>query len=186
MDNLALQVINEALEREERDELQGFQIDTDSKAEWGIRKIQEEKAELRRMQLLCENMISHYSAKLKEAEDKFEKETAFFKGQLENYFRKLQADGQVKSTKTTESYILPSGTLKLKKQQPEYERDEEKLVAWCKKNGSGNFVKVEESVNWADLKKTLNFKNGQAISDTGEIIQAIKVIAREPKFEIEF
>ena len=87
-----------------------------------------------------------------------------------------------KKTKTQLSYELPGGKLVLKAQQPEYERDEEKLVAWLKKNDLGGMVKVKETANWAELKKTLKADGDCMVTTDGEVVPGIKVIEREPKF----
>ena len=49
---------------------------------------------------------------------------AYFTGLLRKYFE----DVPHHTTKTSESYALPSGTLMLKQQEPTFERDAEKLI----------------------------------------------------------
>lgn len=188
MDNTAMKIIDDALRECMPESLaldDGFYLKDDAKAEWAILKLQQENAELNRIELICSNMKSYYDNVLKQAREKHERKTEFLEQQLERYFTYLQDNKLVKSTKTTDSYQLPSATLKLKQQSPELERDEDKLLAWCKENGA-EFIKVKESVNWADLKKNLTIKDGKAITKDGEILESIRVYERRPKFEVEF
>ena len=175
MGNLALELINEMVDNEEQ-----FSINDDSKAEWALNKIAEEKAEMQRMINVANSMIMKYQEKIEVYQKQFESKTAFLKEQLRQYFETVPH----KSTKTQETYKLPSGTLKLKKQNPEYIRDEEKLLEWVKANKL-SYVKTKESVNWADLKKELKFVNNKALTEDGEIVDGVTVSERPSVFEIE-
>ena len=94
---------------------------------------------------------------------------------------------KAKETKTQKSYKLPSGTLKVKYQKPEYKRDDAKLTEFLKNNYI-SYVETVYKPKWADFKKATNFitKDGKAIiEDTGEVIDGVEVIEREPTFEVE-
>lgn len=102
------------------------------------------------------------------------------KARLRNYFEMVPHN----KTKTQESYALPHGKLIMKAQQPEFERDDDQVIGWLEQGGRG-FVKVKKSVDWAELKRTLKFKDGTAIDkETGEVVPGIRVIEREPIFTI--
>ena len=90
-----------------------------------------------------------------------------------------------KQTKTQESYALPSGKLVVKQQEPEYSRDDERIIEWLKENGGERYVKVRESLDWAALKKTLTVLDGIAADENGEVIPGIAVTEREPVFKVE-
>jgi hypothetical protein len=175
MGNLALELINEMVDNEEQ-----FSINDDSKAEWALNKIAEEKAEMQRMINVANSMIIKYQEKIEVYQKQFESKTAFLKEQLRQYFETVPH----KITKTQETYKLPSGTLKLKKQNPEYIRDEEKLLEWVKENKI-SYVKTKESVDWAELKKELNFVDDKALTEDGEIVDGVTVSERPSVFEIE-
>lgn len=87
-------------------------------------------------------------------------------------------------TKTQESYTLPSGKLMIKDQQPEFDRDDEKLIEWCEHNCEKS-IKIKKTVDWAGLKAGLIFKGDKAVfKKTGEVVPGITVIERDPIFAI--
>jgi hypothetical protein len=175
MENLVLEMINEMVDNEEC-----FVINDDGKAEWALNKIAEEKAEMQRMINVANSMIMKYQEKIEVYQKQFENKTTFLKEQLRQYFETVPH----KITKTQETYKLPSGILKLKKQNPEYIRDEEKLLKWVKANKI-SYVKTKESVNWAELKKELKFVGNKALTEDGEIVDGITVSERPSVFEID-
>lgn len=173
----------EDLNREElpvTEEEAGFQVDDDQKAEWCIRKIQEAKKEMM-------DWIEFYVAQTDKVKDKCERRIQFFEYKLMQYFGSVPH----KQTKTQESYQLPSGKLVLKKQAPEWEHDDEKLLPWIKDNYEGDFIKVKESINWSALKKAfqedecIDTAYGGLMTDAGEIIPGIRIVDRPEKFVVE-
>jgi hypothetical protein len=158
-----------------------FRVDSDSRAEWSLLRIREEKAELERMKILCENMIQHYQDKIEKAERDYESNTAYFRSQLQQYFETVPR----KATKTQEIYKLPSGTLKKKYGGVEYVRDNDSLVRWLKEAGKTELVKVKEEANWSELKKQIKQVEDKAVTDDGEIVEGVTLVTKEDKFEIE-
>lgn len=156
-------------------------IDSDSKAEWSLKKLQEEQVELQRYINICERLILEYEYKIKKVKERHEQSTSFLKGKLFEYFNSVK----VKETKTQKSYKLPTATLKLKVQQPEIVKNEEKLLEYVKAN-STEFLKVKETVDWVELKKKLIFENDKVIDENGQILDCVTLVNRQPKFEIEF
>ena len=163
---------------------EGFVCDTDAKAMWVCEKIKEKRNE-------CEYMVNWYEQKIKQIKEQTEFDTLGLQIMLSEYFQTVPH----KKTKTQESYTFPGGKLVLKKQDPEYKRDEKTAVDWLKKNGGAQFVKVKEELAWKELKEAANgVVNGQIvlreeITEDGEIIQitvpGIEVIERDPKFCVE-
>ena len=99
-----------------------------------------------------------------------------------------------RKTKTQESYSFPGGKLYLKKQNPEYRRDEKTVIAWLKENGGEQFVKVKEELDWSALKDASGVVDGKLIAgekvnEDGEIIPivvpGVEIIEREAKFVVE-
>ena len=167
----------EDLNREElpvTEEEAGFQVDDDQKAEWCIRKIQEAKKEMM-------DWIDFYVAQTDKVKDKCERRIQFFEYKLMQYFGSVPH----KQTKTQESYQLPSGKLVLKKQTPDFERDDELILAWLKANDENQYVKTKETVDWSELKKTLTIVGEQVAGETGEIIPGIIVTERPDVFKVE-
>jgi hypothetical protein len=174
MDNLALKLIDSMAAED-----QPFIIDDDYKAEWALNKMSEERAHTQRMVNVCNTMINKYQVEIQKLKEQLESKTGYLRFQLQEYFKTVPH----KATKTQETYKLPSGTLKLKFKESEYVKDEEALTAWAK-NNTPEFVKVKESVNWAEMKKVVNVSGGYVCID-GEIIDGVTVQEREPEFEVE-
>ena len=151
-----------------------FEIDSDQKADWALRKIAEARAD-------AQKWIDYYTEQIEKIKAQAAEDTANLEQMLYSYFQQVPH----KKAKASESYPLPSGKLVWKQQSPEYERDDEKVIGWCKANGDEKYVKVKESLDWAELKKAITVLDDQAITADGEVIPGIKVIARENKFSVE-
>ena len=100
---------------------------------------------------------------------------------LYNYFGTVPH----KKTATQENYALPAGKLVLKKQAPEFERDDEAVIAWLKANGGEKYVKVKESLDWAGLKGSLMVMGDSVADEKGNVIPCITVTERPDVFKAE-
>lgn len=153
-----------------------FLIDDDSKADWALRKIAEAQADTAKWA----DYYANQAAKIKAQNDQT---VAYFTSALEQYFDMVPH----RTTKTQESYGLPSGKLVRKAQQPTYERDADALLTWAK-SSFPEAVKVKEEASWEAIKKRITAVNGagQAIDrETGELIPGVKIIQRDPVFRVE-
>lgn len=162
------EIVNPAYETE------AFVIDSDQKADWALRKIAEAENDSKKW-------VEYYQAQIEIIKAQTAESTANLKAMLQHYFDTVPH----KTTKTTESYPLPSGKLVFKAQAPEYERDEEKVIEWLKKTNGTEFIKVKESLDWAGLKKTVTVLEDKVITEDGEVIPGIKAIPRDPVFTVE-
>jgi len=140
--NELMEDMEEAEENRPSEEEVRFTVDNDQKAEWCLDKIREANDEADRMQ-------AWYTEQMKKILKRRDARVAFFEEKLKPYFGMVPK----KATKTQMSYALPSGKLVLKKQAPEFERDDAVLLPWLKENGFDEYVKTKESVDWAGLKK---------------------------------
>lgn len=186
--SLALEIINEVIESQEI-ENQGFVIDTDAKCEWSLRKIQESRIEAQRIINLCQTMINSYQEKIDKTQDALERETSYFTGLLRMYFDTVPQKAK-KVTKTTVSYILPSGKLKMTTPGVEYKRDADRLGTFLKENNYKTFYEEKYIPKWDAIKKRLDdeFKVvGDKVVDktNGLILEGVNVLEREIKFEVE-
>lgn len=147
----------------------------DMSAEMLLRRIREANEE-------CERMEAWYAEMTKRIRQKRDNVVAWAEAGLKAYFDLVPK----KSTKTQQSYELPSGKLTLKKQEPEYERNEDELCAWLQGNGAGEYVKVKKSADWANLKKQLTIApDGKSmVTADGEIVPGVTVTLRDPKFVV--
>ena len=163
--------------REEAEAKPAFVVDNDSKAERCLKKISEKRQEM-------ETWKRHYEMLYSTIEQELNSEIEYFSAQLEQYLRRQRDAGFTKAAKTQISYKLPSGKLVLKKQEPEYERNNDTLIDWLKKNDAG-MVKVKEEVDWQGLKKKLVPLAGRMVTEDGEVVPGITVIPRPDKFTVE-
>jgi hypothetical protein len=172
--NPLLEMLDEAIEQSE------FKIDTDQKAEWALNIIREEQAEAQRLINVCNSQILYYQSEIRKVQDKLENKTGNLKAMLFEYFQTVPR----KATKTQETYTLPSGKLKLKYPKPEYKRDDATLLQWLKERDMTDYIKVSESPQWGELKKTVQVAGDKVCID-GEIIDGIQVVERAPVFDVE-
>ena len=166
----------------QQEERPPFRITDDRCADWAVRKIADERAEYDRLKALADEQIAAITEKLDAAKRRLENGTAFLTSCLSSYFQTVPH----KTTKTTEKYRLLSGTLTLKKGGIKTKQDDTKLVPWLKANGYGDYVKVEESAKWGELKKKLIFTGTVAtVAETGEIVEGVTAYEAPDTFTVD-
>ena len=47
------------------------------------------------------------------------------------------------------------------------------------------YIKVKESPDWANLKKTIQVVDNKVVDENGEVVEGITVVDRPPTFEVE-
>ncbi len=164
-----------------------FIIDTQEKAAWAMRKLRQHRQKQAETTDTADSMVGVLQKEIedirnwqKEHNEAIENEASWFVAGLEAWHRKqYEEDSDIKTIK------LPFGQLKIRVQQPEYIRDEVKLVAWAKISRP-DAVKIKETADWATIKKSVVVKDGKAVDKTtGEIVDGIQVQEREPVFSVE-
>lgn len=151
-----------------------FRVEDDQTAEWCMEQIRNAKEEK-------EKWKAFYADRLEKVNETCDLTIANMEAMLQSYFETVPH----KVTKTQENYALPSGKLVIKKQEPVYERDDEEVISWLKENGGERFIKVKETLDWAELKGTLNVV-GDIVSDSnGQYIPCIKSTERPDIFKVE-
>lgn len=146
-----------------------FTIDSLEKADWAISKISKHQRN-------AETIRQFANKRIREIEEWAVKEMEHDKNSIA-YFEALLlpfAEPQIKPTDKKRSLKVPSGSFGLKKAQPKFIQDKEKLTAWAKQSAPA-FIKTEESVKWAELKETLKIKGNVAITADGEIVDGVTV-----------
>lgn len=166
--------MSELVREENFVEPEGFTIDTDAKAKWALEKIKEARTD-------CDIWVTWYTKKIEEIKAQTEYNTANLERLLMDYFDTVPH----KLTKTQESYSLPGGKLILKKQNPEYKRDDKAVIEWLKANKGERYVKIKEELDWASLKAETAAFEGHIVTDDGEIVPGVDVIERPAKFVVE-
>lgn len=153
-------------------------------ADWALDKIKETKAEYLQQEMVVKAKVDQLISWLEKRNEEKERKVNFFTIKLQQYFE-TATDVKKKTTTTQETLKLPSGTLKRKYPNAEYQRDDEKLVGWLKRNNKMEFIKVKESADWASLKKNTQTVGEAVVDENGEIIEGVTAIMRPPVFEVE-
>ena len=154
----------------------GYSIKDDRGAEYALKRIRETQAEV-------DKFREYYDLQIQKMQERADGIRGFYLGHLYKYFQSVPH----KSTKTQESYELPSAKLVWKQQNPEYVRDDEKVITWLKNVEETGFIKVKESLDWAELKKKSHVSDGVCVlNETGEVIPGIDVVERDAKFDVTF
>lgn len=165
-------------EQEEEKQESGFIVDDDTKAEWCLEMIQDHREAI-------EKWSAHYDAEKKRVCMKHENAIVRLEQKLKGFLFEMSQKGLTRETKTEEAYNLPSGKIFMKRQEPTYKFDNDKLVEWAKQNVP-DLVKVEESVDWAKLKKLLTPDGNQMITvEDAEVVPGIEVVTRPDTFKVK-
>ena len=128
-----------------------------------------------------DELIAYYEDQIAKVKADADYKIGFIDRALFAFFKTVEH----KKTKTQESWSIPSGKLILKKQAPEFKRDDGKVIEWLKQNGGTGYVKTTESLDWANLKKDTTVVGSTIVNNDGEIIPGVEVIEREDKFVVE-
>ena len=167
--------MSEVLKIEELEELEPAlpPIMNDAEADEAVQKIAEAEEKIKRMKEWFDRQMQSIT-EIANAEIDYETT------RLRTYFDGVPHN----KTKTQESYMLPSGKLVLKDQDPDYDRDDEKVIKALEEKGLNKYVKVKKSLDWAGLKKNGSTLDGAFFLEGGIQVPGIKVIDRERKFMI--
>lgn len=163
------------------EEKEVFVIDNDDKADWAIRKIKEAEDECSRLMSLIVHEHERLEQKEKELTEKLERDTSYLKHLLLEYM----ATVKTKATKTQETYQLLSGKLVKKFPTTDYKKDDERLLEWAKESAP-EFVKVKESVDWAEMKKHVAIAGDGRVAIDGEIVDCIRAEEKPGRLDIKF
>lgn len=163
IENLGIPEVPEERER--------FKIESKDQAAWALRKMSRIKAEMEENNKVAQAEIERITAWRNEENEKLQRSVSFFESLLHEYFMQLREDDpKLKTVK------LPHGSLKMRKQQPEFQYDETQLLPWAKEN-LPDAVVVKESVAKTPVKKH--------IQETGEVVPGVTIIERPEKFSVE-
>ena len=159
-----------------------WRITDDGCADWAVRKIAEEKAELDRIKRLADEQIQKIEEKVAAAERRFQNGTGFLTGKLAEYFQTVPH----KTTKTKHSYRLLSGTLTLKLGGTQLKQNDDKLLDYLKASGNGDMIQTVEKPKWGEFKKRLQIVGASVVdSTTGEIVEGVEIISKPDTFTVD-
>ncbi|MBS4200307.1 host-nuclease inhibitor Gam family protein [Bacillus sp. FJAT-49732] len=187
-----MKAIEEVLEGINHEEEQSFQpfvvndLETAAEAQRRIAFFEDQKKDI---DSIIEKQIAPFLAKIEkikawgeEAKKEHIEKQEHYSNQLELYIRS-EVEKQMESGKKPKKTInLPYGSISLKKQEPEFQKDEEHLLEYARKIG---FFKIKETVDWAGIKKTHKVVDGKMINEDGEVVPGVVAIEREDKFTLK-
>ena len=176
MNNIISVIANEHTEENE-----SWKITDAVTADWALDKIREAKAEYSQKEMIVKEKIRQLQEWLEKEREKRDRTVNFFTAKLQEYFETAPK----RKTKTQEVLELPTGTLRRKYPAPEFVRDDEKLLNWLKERGMSEYVKIKETPDWANFKKTIRVTGEQVVDENGEIVDGVRVVERPPVFEVE-
>ena len=159
---------------------EAFQIRNDYHADNVLEEISRLKKEIRQKEELAEKRIQQIEQWKKSEVEKLEGRINWLTDALESYFRKLR-----ESNPKLKTHSLPFGKLQIRKQQPKWKYDDDKLLKSVKRV-MPEAIRVKEEVDKIELKKRVKIVNNIPINpDTGEVIEGIVIEERPEKFCIK-
>ncbi|WP_042678491.1 host-nuclease inhibitor Gam family protein [Anaerosalibacter massiliensis] len=162
---------------------EAWRIKNDDDAEWLIEKVNKDLIESNRYKESLKSKIEVLERKLRKVEEEENLAIERRNSYLAEYFESIDEKFK-KKTKTQEKYRLPSGEIVKKYPSPQFKRDNNKLLNWIKSSGL-DYVEIKESPRWNELKAITSIKNGQVVTEDGEIVEGIEVIERDPVLEFK-
>lgn len=175
--------MNDEMLMETEEQQERFVIDSDEKADWAIEKINEHRAERDRLLDLIDRKSASLKAQREEVLRRYDSDTEWLRGLLAAYMQTVKC----KQTKTQQTYQLCSGKLVLKRGTLGFKRDEDALIKCLIENNMDDFVKVDPTVAWGELKKRIvaDEVNGICMDkETGLVIEGVYPIRNEDVFEV--
>lgn len=162
----------------------GFKIDSDSKAEWAVKRIKEAEREQNRLLALVDEERAELDVREKEILDNYARKTDGLKAMLEEYLRAQYAKEEARETNTQITYQLLSGKLVYKKSGLELKQNADVLVNWCKEH-LPDAVKVTYTPKWAEIKKNIKVVDGIPVyAPTGEVVDGVEEAYVASKFNV--
>ena len=156
---------------EDQEQRERFKIESKDQAIWALRKIAQAKANQDENTQAAQAEIERITAWRNEENEKLQRSVSFFESLLHEYFMQLREDDpKLKTVK------LPHGSLKMRKQQPDFIYNEDELLEWAKVF-MPEVVVVKETVSKNPVKKH--------IRETGEMVPGVTITERPEKFSVE-
>jgi phage host-nuclease inhibitor protein Gam len=157
------------------DNAERFTIDTDSNANWAIRKALRYQKNIDDAKALAEEQIRDINNWLEHEIGPNQYQVDFFLGLLRPY-----AEAKIEGAKS-KTVKLPSGNISFRTQNPQFYIGVDKvdgetpaLLDYARQSAT-DYLKIKESVDWTGMKKSLNVTaDGKVISGDGEVLTFIR------------
>ena len=164
-------------------ENQRFWIQDDNQADWALRKIARARQDLKEAEETAAMEIEKINRWLDGQRDESLRTELFFTVLLQEYYEPRFMTNPDKKT-----YKLPSGKVQRRTQQPQFDRDNEALLAWLKQREMTDYIEVKETPKWGELKQQVQVVGEHVVIKDGplkgEIIDGVEVVHRPPIFRV--
>jgi len=165
---------------EKQEQKERFRVKDKEQAEWCLRQISRLMREQEEIESTAQAEIEKITAWKNDQTESIQKSISFFEYLLIEYHQQI-----LKENPKAKTIKLPSGKLEARKAQPEFQRDVETMLPWVEQNRP-EYIVVKKDINWAGLKKILEYRNGTGIDpDTGEVVPGLTVIDRGTVFRVK-
>ena len=156
----------------------GFAIDDDGAADWGLRKIGEAEARMRRDRATAEAEAERWRVWQAKRGEQHQATIDRMQSLLSAYYDQLKASGML--SHKSKSYRLPSGVLQARVHEIQWVRKDADLLAWAKGIKGADLVETKESPRWAEIKKRVAPETNQIGAPavdmvTGEYVPGLQV-----------
>ena len=159
-----------------------WKITDDGCADWALRKIADERAELARIEKLASEEIERIEEKLAAAQRRCENGTRFLTDRLAEYFETVPH----KSTKTRATYRLLHGSLVMKLGGQKMKQNDEALLEFLKASGRDDMIQITERPRWGEYKKRLQIQGDSVVDkETGEIVEGVEIVTDPDVFAVQ-
>lgn len=173
-----ISLLDEIREESERDIL------TNGEAEYALQAIAESRAEIKRVDTLETEAIQRARERAEDLRSSPLARIEYYTHQLHKFLRHQD----VKPTKSgLRKLAMINGTLRIKPQAPEIQRDDTALAEWMENNGYADLVETKKVPKWGDFKSRegVDFtESGTVTTASGEVVVGAKAVRREDKFEV--
>lgn len=164
-------------------ENQRFRIQDDNQADWALRKIARARQDMKEAEETAAMEIEKINRWLDGQRDESLRTERFFTALLQEYYEPRFMTNPDKKT-----YKLPSGKVQRRTQQPQFDRDNEALLAWLKQREMTDYIEVKETPKWGELKQQVQVVGEHVVIKDGplkgEIVDGVEVVHRPPTFRV--
>ncbi len=164
-------------------ENQRFRIQDDNQADWALRKIARARQDMKEAEETAAMEIEKINRWLDGQRDESLRIERFFTALLQEYYEPRFMTNPDKKT-----YKLPSGKVQRRTQQPQFDRDNEALLAWLKQREMTDYIEVKETPKWGELKQQVQVVGEHVVIKDGplkgEIVDGVEVVHRPPTFRV--
>ncbi|ADH03125.1 gp44 [Brochothrix phage BL3] len=164
-----------------------FEINSDSEVSRAVDYINWAEYQKEKNTKMYEESIAPFIENIKKADKWLEEQNGRLETNVNTVTTNLKVylmrDNQkrVESGKKARKTVkTPFGNFSLKKQQPQFVKEEKLLMEYAQASGKVN-EKTTVSIDWAAIKKESQLVDGKLIDPNGEVVPGVKVVEQDDK-----